>query len=105
MPAAIDEWLPRRCLDRCVSHAGDDGSLPAGACRDGHLLPPATTKLGIRPRTPYIFFHDTYWDNLESQFAKLAKEGRMPSWMNEYLLFSGDPEEIIEFYRKTLQIL
>lgn len=62
-------------------------------------------KLGIRPRVPYVFYHDEFWSNLEHQFATLVTEGRMPSWMKEQLLFSGDPDEIIRFYRKTLQIL
>ena len=62
-------------------------------------------KLGIRPRTPFVFYHSSYWSNLEQQFKKLVEQGRMPSWIEEHLLFSGDPDEIISFYRKTLQIL
>jgi uncharacterized glyoxalase superfamily protein PhnB len=29
----------------------------------------------------------------------------MPAWIEDYLLFSGDPETIIDFYRKTLRVL
>lgn len=62
-------------------------------------------KLGIRPRVPYVFYHDTFWSSLESQLDQLVADGRMPAWMKAQLLFSGDPEEIINFYRKRLQIL
>ncbi len=62
-------------------------------------------KLGLRPRVPYVFFHADFWSDLEKQLAKLVLEGRMPAWIKQNLLFSGNPDEIIEFYRKTLQIL
>ena len=62
-------------------------------------------KLGIRPRVPYVFFHPKYFNNLKSQFRLMVEKKRMPAWIEDYLLFSGDPAEIIDFYRKTLQIL
>ena len=62
-------------------------------------------KLGIRPRVPYVFFHPTYFSDLEAQRHRMSLEGRMPSLVEDYLLFTGDPETIIEFYRKTLQVL
>lgn len=62
-------------------------------------------KLGIRPRVPYVFFHDDFWSDFERQLKRLVSEGRMPAWITEQLLFSGNPDEIMDFYRKTLQIL
>ena len=62
-------------------------------------------KLGIRPRVPYVFFHPKYFKNLKSQFRLMVEKERVPAWIEDYLLFSGDPAEIIDFYRKTLQIL
>ena len=62
-------------------------------------------KLGIRPRVSYVFFHPKYFKNLQSQFKLMIKKDRMPDWIDDYLLFSRDPAEIIEFYRKKLQIL
>lgn len=62
-------------------------------------------KLGIRPRVPYVFFHPNYFSDLKAQLDRLAAEGRMPAWIEDYLLFSGDPETIIDFYRKTLRVL
>jgi len=91
------KWF--QVADFCIFNMGGAGTMEEIGIELCNL------KLGIRPRTPYIFFHDTFWDDLEAQLIQLVKEGRMPAWIIDHLLFSGDPEEIIEFYRKTLQIL
>lgn len=85
--------------DFCIFNLGGAGTVEEIGIELCNL------KLGIRPRVPYVFFHSTYWSDLERQFHRLVEEGRMPAWMNDYLLFSGDPDEIVAFYRKTLQIL
>ena len=30
---------------------------------------------------------------------------RAPAWMTDYLLFTDDSDEVVRFYRKTLQVL
>ncbi|TVR48029.1 MAG: DNA-binding protein [Puniceicoccaceae bacterium] len=85
--------------DFCIFNLGGVGTLEEIGIELCNL------KLGIRPRVPYVFFHDTYWGGLRDQFMRMIDLERAPAWMADYVLFSGDPDEIIEFYRKTLQIL
>jgi hypothetical protein len=35
----------------------------------------------------------------------MIRTGRAPEWMSDYILFSDDPAEVVEFYRKKLQVL
>ncbi|MEM9157540.1 MAG: LOG family protein [Verrucomicrobiota bacterium] len=91
------KWF--QVADFCIFNMGGAGTMEEIGIELCNL------KLGIRPRTPYVFFHPTYWKNLEEQLINLAKERRMPNWMTDYLLFTGEPEEIIDFYKKTLKIL
>ncbi|MDQ8185185.1 LOG family protein [Pelagicoccus sp. SDUM812002] len=91
------KWF--QVADFCIFNIGGAGTMEEIGIELCNM------KLGIRPRVPYVFYHDTFWKNLENQFAQLVADGRMPVWMKEQLLFSGDPEEIISFYRKSLQIL
>ena len=30
---------------------------------------------------------------------------RAPLWIQDYILFTNDPDEVVEFYRKKLQVL
>jgi hypothetical protein len=30
---------------------------------------------------------------------------RAPAWMTDYILFTDDPDEVVAFYRKKLQVL
>ncbi len=91
------KWF--QVADFCIFNLGGAGTMEEIGIELCNM------KLGIRPRVPYVFYHDEFWSDLESQFTKLVADGRMPAWMMEQLLFSGDPEEIITFYRKSLQIL
>ncbi|MDQ8182892.1 LOG family protein [Pelagicoccus sp. SDUM812005] len=91
------KWF--QVADFCIFNIGGAGTMEEIGIELCNM------KLGIRPRVPYVFYHDTYWKNLENQFSQLVADGRMPAWMKEQLLFSGDSEEIINFYRKSLQIL
>ncbi|MDQ8203154.1 LOG family protein [Pelagicoccus sp. SDUM812003] len=91
------KWF--QVADFCIFNVGGAGTVEEIGIELCNM------KLGIRPRVPFVFFHDDYWANLEKQFDKLVADGRMPTWMKEQLLFSGDPDEIIAFYRKSLQIL
>lgn len=91
------KWF--QVADFCIFNVGGAGTVEEIGIELCNL------KLGIRPRVPYVFFHSEYWSDLERQLKKLVTDGRMPSWMKEHLLFSGDPDTIINFYRKSLQIL
>ncbi|HRE80220.1 MAG TPA: LOG family protein, partial [Opitutaceae bacterium] len=62
-------------------------------------------KLGIRPRVPYIFFDSTFFADLRKQIREMVRTQRAPAWMQDYILFSDDPEEVVAFYRKKLQVL
>ena len=91
------KWF--QVADFCIFNMGGAGTMEEIGIELCNM------KLGLRPRVPYVFFHSDFWADLEKQLAKLVHEGRMPAWIKQNLLFSGDPDEIIEFYRKTLQIL
>jgi len=91
------KWF--QVADFCIFNLGGAGTMEEIGIELCNL------KLGIRPRVPYVFYHANFWSKLESQFDALVAEGRMPAWMRDQLLFSGDPDEIIAFYRRSLQIL
>ncbi|MBC2607748.1 LOG family protein [Pelagicoccus albus] len=91
------KWF--QVADFCIFNLGGAGTMEEIGIELCNM------KLGIRPRVPLVFFHDEYWSDLELQFEKLVSDNRMPAWMNDHLLFSGNPDEIINFYRKSLQIL
>ena len=62
-------------------------------------------KLGIRPRVPYVFFNAEFWEDLRRQLRVMIKQGRAPAWMTDYILFTDDPDEVVAFYRRKLQVL
>ena len=35
----------------------------------------------------------------------MIRTRRAPAWMNDYILFTDDPDEVVSFYRHTLQVL
>lgn len=84
--------------DFCIFNMGGVGTLEECGIEMCNL------KLGIRPRTPYVFFHDTFWNGLREQFRHMIATRRAPAWMADYVLFSSDVDEIVEFYRRTLHI-
>ena len=62
-------------------------------------------KLGIRPRVPYIFYNAQFWDKLKDQIDEMITTKRAPAWMQDYILFTNDPDEVMSFYKKTLRVL
>ena len=91
------KWF--QVADFCIFNMGGAGTMEEIGIELCNM------KLGIRPRSPFVFYHDDYWADLERQFKRLVAEGRMPAWMLEHILFSGNADAIVNFYRKTLQIL
>jgi len=91
------KWF--EAADFCIFNVGGVGTLEEIGIELCNL------KLGIRPRVPYIFFGSGFWGDLENQVALMIREKRAPAWMKDYILFSEDPDEVLRFYRKTLQVL
>ena len=90
------KWF--QVADFCIFGMGGVGTLEEMGIELCNL------KLGIRPRVPYVFFHDSFWKDLRKQFQVMIREKRAPAWMANYVLFSGNVDEVITFYRRTLQI-
>lgn len=90
------KWF--QVADFCIFNVGGIGTLEEAGIELCNL------KLGTRPRVPYVFFHDSYWKDLRKQFNQMIRTKRAPGWMKDYVLFSGDADEVIDFYRRTLQI-
>jgi hypothetical protein len=85
--------------DFCIFNVGGVGTLEEIGIELCNL------KLGIRPRVPYVFFNAKYWADLRRQVREMIRTGRSPAWMADYILFSDNPDEVVEFYRKKLQVL
>ncbi|QYM79937.1 LOG family protein [Horticoccus luteus] len=85
--------------DFCIFNVGGVGTLEEIGIELCNL------KLGIRPRVPYVFFNASYWTDLRKQFREMIRSKRAPAWMADYVLFTDDPDEVVAFYRKTLQVL
>lgn len=91
------KWF--EAADFCVFNVGGVGTLEEIGIEMCNL------KLGIRPRVPYVFFNSHFWVDLRKQLRTMIATKRAPAWIADYMLFTDDPEEVIRFYRKTLQVL
>ncbi len=85
--------------DFCIFNVGGVGTLEEIGIELCNL------KLGIRPRAPMVFFSDRHWESLRGQVEQMVETGRVSKWILDYLLFTGDPEEVVRFYREKLQVL
>ena len=91
------KWF--EAADFCVFNVGGVGTLEEVGIELCNL------KLGIRPRVPYVFFNAEFWEDLRRQRRVMIKQGRAPAWMTDYILFTDDPDEVVAFYRRKLQVL
>lgn len=91
------KWF--EAADFCIFNVGGVGTLEEIGIEMCNL------KLGIRPRVPYVFFNAKFWGELRKQVKTMITTKRAPAWMSDYLLFTDDPDEVVRFYRKTLQVL
>ncbi|AWI08714.1 DNA-binding protein [Ereboglobus luteus] len=85
--------------DFCIFNVGGVGTLEEIGIEMCNL------KLGIRPRIPYIFYNAQFWTSLRDQVEEMVSSKRAPAWMLDYILFSNDPDEVVDFYKKTLRVL
>ncbi len=91
------KWF--EAADFCIFNVGGVGTLEEIGIEMCNL------KLGIRPRVPYIFFNAKFWGDLRKQIQHMVRTKRAPAWMLDYILFTDDPDEVVAFYRKKLQVL
>jgi predicted Rossmann-fold nucleotide-binding protein len=91
------KWF--EAADFCIFNVGGVGTLEEIGIELCNL------KLGIRPRVPYVFFNAKFWHDLQSQVHEMIRTKRAPAWMADYILFTDDPDEVVAFYRKKLQVL
>ena len=91
------KWF--EAADFCIFNVGGVGTLEEIGIELCNL------KLGIRPRVPYVFFNAKFWTDLRQQIHEMVRSKRAPAWMLDYMLFTDDPDEVVAFYRKKLQVL
>lgn len=91
------KWF--EAADFCIFNVGGVGTLEEIGIEMCNL------KLGIRPRVPYVFFNAKYWTDMRKQITQMIRTKRAPAWIADYVLFTDDPDEVVEFYRKKLQVL
>jgi predicted Rossmann-fold nucleotide-binding protein len=91
------KWF--EAADFCIFNVGGVGTLEEVGIEMCNL------KLGIRPRVPYVFFNAKFWSDLRKQVQQMIRTKRAPAWMLDYILFTDDPDEVVAFYRKKLQVL
>jgi predicted Rossmann-fold nucleotide-binding protein len=65
-------------------------------------------KLSILEQVPIILF-DTegrqgFWNGIESQIKEMISRGRAPDWIQDNIVITDDPQEVIEAYRSRLQL-
>jgi predicted Rossmann-fold nucleotide-binding protein len=65
-------------------------------------------KLSILEQVPVILF-DTesckgYWNGVDQQIHDMIHHGRAPAWIQENIVITDDPQEVIEAYRSRLQL-
>ncbi len=85
--------------DFCIFNVGGVGTLEEIGIELCNL------KLGIRPRVPFVFFDAKFFRDLRRQLREMIRTGRAPAWMQDYILFTDDPDEVVAFYREKLQVL
>ena len=91
------KWF--EAADFCIFNVGGVGTLEEIGIEMCNL------KLGIRPRVPYVFFNAKFWGDLRRQVREMIRTKRAPAWIGDYILFTDDPDEVVAFYRKKLQVL
>ncbi len=65
-------------------------------------------KLSILEQVPVILF-DTegrqgYWNGIDSQIKEMITHGRAPDWIQDNIVITDDPKDVIDAYRTRLQL-
>jgi predicted Rossmann-fold nucleotide-binding protein len=65
-------------------------------------------KLGLLNREPIVFFgagpDGPYWHDMVAQLRKISRSGRGPNWLETNILATDHPSEVIDFYKRVIQI-
>lgn len=65
-------------------------------------------KLGLLNREPIVFFgagpDGPYWQHMIAQLQRISRSGRGPNWLESNVLATDDPEEVVAFYKRVIQI-
>lgn len=91
------KWF--EAADFCIFNVGGVGTLEEIGIEMCNL------KLGIRPRAPYVFYDAAFFSHLKEQLFQMIETKRAPAWIKDYVLFTDNPDEVVAFYRKVLQVL
>ncbi len=65
-------------------------------------------KLSIMERVPVIFF-DTegnrgFWEHMRRQITTMVQQMRAPDWIEDHVILTDDTAEVIDAYRRKLQL-
>lgn len=65
-------------------------------------------KLSIMERVPIVLF-DTegdrgFWAGMRRQIGTMVRHHRAPTWIEDHIIITDDPEEVIDAYRERLQL-
>lgn len=65
-------------------------------------------KLSIMERVPIVLF-DTdgnkgFWEGMRRQINTMVRQARAPHWIEEHILITDDPGQVIDAYRRRLQL-
>lgn len=65
-------------------------------------------KLSIMERVPIVLF-DTegdrgFWAGMRRQIGTMVRHHRAPAWIEDHIIITDDPEEVIGVYRERLQL-
>ena len=65
-------------------------------------------KLGVIERSPLVFFgrHEgrRYWRHQIKQFKEMVAAGRAPAWLRTNILMTDEPDDVLPFYQRILEL-
>jgi hypothetical protein len=65
-------------------------------------------KLGVIEKGPLVFFGATdnglYWKGLRRQLNAILAAHRGPHWLQSHVLMTADPDEVVDFYERILEV-
>jgi predicted Rossmann-fold nucleotide-binding protein len=65
-------------------------------------------KLSIMERVPIILFdtdgNRNFWTGMRRQIGTMVRHNRAPHWIEEHIVITDDPNEVIDAYRQRLQL-